>query len=419
MKSFNKILFGSVIIAMGMVSCSQDDMVVNLEEQISQIVDSDQPVVLSSGSSKSSTRASIESDDNGLFELPAGENLGVFMLAKDCTPAGTDLPIDWTAATKTINVVYDGISYKDIWSVWINNDPASVIYKYGDDGITKVGCRVDWDEHKVHYYPYGYYHTYSFYAYYPFIKTNGDGKGSLTVTQNNITAKFNCAYIDGTKDILAGTAISDDDAAFSAKWARNHVGEYPELKMEHRLMKFDFTIKAGAKRIGGVDNYEEALITKVKGIRIYNVPTSMTMVVADKNAANVGKLTWTRDQTKAYALMETNEAGPDQPLTAVCPTIEGLSIGQGIMLPAISSSETKYDLQIELEYLKDNTLHQLVVPMRLDPKVITQNDPDGAGEYHAGKAYQIVLTINSPEEIGLSAYLKPWDVETGGDILIQ
>lgn len=414
MSRIKNFLYTGIIATMVLSSCSEEEYT-PLSEKINNIVDSDTEVILSSETT-SGTRASIESDDNGLFELPANSSLGVYMIAKETTDAGKELDIWWNFENH--KVTYDGITYNDNWSVWIDNDPASVNYLYGEDGVTRIGNRIEWNGHKVHYYPYGYYHKYSFYGYYPYVNKDGDSHGVISRTKDQITVQYNNSnWLNGTQDIICGKAVSTQADAYSAKWARTHVGVYPNLALEHKLMKFDFIIKAGEKN----NSYDEALQTRVKSIKIYNVPTYISMIVADKtNSANEGKLSYVRNQTSYFELKETNPLGTDQPLTAKYPTVEGISLGQGIMLPAIKSSETPYDLQIELEYSKDGSKHELVVPMRLDPKTITKNDTQFSdGEYHAGRAYQIVLTIHSPEEVGLSATLTPWVVVNDGNIIIQ
>lgn len=128
----------------------------------------------------------------------------------------------------------------------------------------------------TYYYPFDSKKSFSFYACYP--------KATVTKTKEKVTVNY--VDVTGSKDILAGSAISKYEDGFNAKYYRQHLKEgvtinqlHPTLTLEHKLTRLDFFVVKGENDEGTED-------LKVKNLVIKTLPTSLVLTLADKNNAS-------------------------------------------------------------------------------------------------------------------------------------
>lgn len=354
-----------------MVGCSNED----IESSGTDITMGNSDVEIRLASSAGGTRSSVESNEAGLFEA---DGLGIYCLAKslqDVNPNET--PINWNNG--------DELDF----SVWMDNIETNA--KLNAD---KTATELIWKDGETRFYPVANWYTYRFYGYYPRVET-------VTRTESRIEAAMT---IDGTQDVIWGRTNNEDKDAYCAKYFRNaaHAGEIPGIEFEHKLMRMTFSIVPGEGADGTIN---AALTMGVKSIIVKDVPTQLSLVIADRNdAAEEGKVTFDWYNNLAdFPLLDAN----DQPLGEDHWVQETeTTVGQGILLPVPASKEERiYTVQI---VLKDKDGHTFISEHPIELRQGT--------DYEAGKSYNVKMTINGPEVIVLNATLKPWDVDTDGTI---
>lgn len=367
-------LLGLAVVA----SCSSDNElseVITIEEASKTITNSDVEIRLSSGAN--GTRSSVESDDNGVFEL---NGLGVYCLAKGNLSINTqELPILWNP---------DDVAGR--YSVWMNNVLTNAVKS--DDNLA---TNLKWVDAQSRWYPTGNWHAYTFYAYYPY-------DASAKFENNQVVATFD---IDGTQDIICGKTSNSDVNAFSAYYFRQleHATETPVLSLSHKLMRLNFRCIAGADAYGSTEAAKKMAITSIK---ILNVPTHGKLVIADKdNSLNEGVLTFDPSPVADLDVRDLNDA----PMTTEYWVQDThVAVGQGILLPVPASADQKYYIQVTM---KDNEGNVFApeYPMELR---------NGETPFEAGKAYNINLIVHGPKLIDLNAKLDKWveDNTTIGDV---
>ena len=164
-----------------LASCSNDDESVGQSEDI-LLGNSDVEVKLSTASG-GITRASVESDANGLFEL---DNIGIYMLGtyqQNTNPA--ESPIDWR------------LDYNQFAS-WITNVEAQAVF---NDDTTHTDIK--WKDGKTRWYPIGNWYSYRFYGYYPCVVDY-----DITTEKGKVT--INYYNLDGKTDIIWGRSAGAD-----------------------------------------------------------------------------------------------------------------------------------------------------------------------------------------------------------------
>ena len=170
--NINKILLPLATIVLTM-ACSNDD---ETSQSLTVVGNSDVEIKLSVGGG-TSTRASVESNVNGMFNL---NNLGIFMLGTAVQSTNPEEQnIDWRPSVNQ-------------YAVWMNNVEANAVIDGG-------GTRTDilWEDGKTRWYPVGNWYSYRFYGYYPRVADN-----RVSMTANKCVVSY--SGLDGTKDIIWG-----------------------------------------------------------------------------------------------------------------------------------------------------------------------------------------------------------------------
>lgn len=362
-----------LITSLSMVGCASDNY-------SSEEVESNDPVViqLNAGAVNLNTRASIESVGvKNAFEC---DNLGFFMLAKEKTGINANaLDINWSPSSDA-----------SLYTAWWDNVPGSATITYVDE-VAETHLETS-ATGQYAYYPIGNWYTYNFYAFQPRVGS------TLQTSSSYRRAKIN---IDGTQDVIWGKASSDVPLAYSAKYFNQpaHVHEIPSLDMEHKMMRLQFAVVAGAD---GTGNYAPALTMGVRSIEIVNCPTQGTLIIADRlNPGNDGTLTfdWTNNLAN-LPIRDANDAEfsgfEDHRVT-----METTNVGQGIILPVPDSPTYIYRVKITMEDI-NGVVYNCEHPLELSNNAV----------YEAGKSYLVVMTVRGPKEIGLKPTLSSWDNET-------
>lgn len=323
------------------------------------------------------TRASLESDDNGLFEA---EGLGIFCLANGMLSVNpNELAIDWTRPYAP-NTNY---------SVWMDNVEADAVYGYNDDGNIEA-TNIVWTDGITRWYPVANWYNYHFYGYYPRVS---DDSIEATSTRRRATIS-----LDGTQDVIWGRTNSTDPLAYSAKYFRqtDHGDDVPGLEFQHKLMRLTFSCVPGTDAKGSIAS---ALTMGVKSIAIKSVPSVGYLMVAcydDPSLDGTMEYDWASGLTD-FVLKEADDAdfGTNYHWVEETET----SLGQGILLPVPPASMSEYRYMVEI-VLEDKSGNEFVSEHPIELR--------NQAAYEAGVSYNVQLTINGPQEIYLNATLEPW-----------
>ena len=368
-----KILYAPLtfVWAILMVSCSSDD---DLIERITpaqwsrEVTDSDVKIQLSTGSK--TTKASITSDENGLFNA---KGMSVFCLATDYINPST-ITIDWKKGS-------DGFKY----SVWVNNVQINAKIDKNNEKTN-----LTWDDDNARWYPSGSWHKYAFYGYYPRVADE-----NISYSSTKITATI---PLDGTQDVIYGEASSTDLKAYSREYfeQRQHKYEIPAMSFAHKFMRFKFQIAAGSY---GNNGTVDALNSGVKKIEVLNVPSEVNLVIADReNSRNNGAISFTPDMNNSYEL-KTDDAADGitslfthkdndetTPLAYWVPSEWSKFIGQGILVP-VPTADNHYYVRVTLVNKKGEEF--------VSAPTLIKNTKD----FVAGRSYRIRLTIRGTNSI--------------------
>lgn len=364
----NKALVWLVLSATTLLAaCSNADEFDSASTDTGRVVDSDVPIRLTANN-VTLTRGSVESDDNGQFNL---DGIGVFCLATG-NLTNDSKPIDWTN--------YNSNATQDGYSVIMSNVKANVAT------ATDGGNSIVWADTKAnYYYPMLSTHKYAFAAYYPYVDDNTKieyNKSSVVITYDSL---------DGTKDIIAGNAYSDEPKAYSASYFRTTTGaKLPQLEMEHLMARLTFSI---------IKDEADSLATDEIGIDsifIDNMPKTATLTLGTRAAATL--LAEGTDTT--YVL---KDAG-DKPLGANYYAKDTLTtVGQGILMPVTGGAR---QLRVILKSKTSGNQKEWIS---------TLQPPDGT--WLKGTSYNVKLTLGTEMFVSLKAILKQW--EQGKEISVQ
>ena len=217
--------------------------------------------------------------------------------------------------------------------------------------------------------------------------------------------------IDGTQDIMSAEADKTADAAtddlganevdaadcYSAYAARR--GVHPNLPFKHRLSRFTFEIKPGT---------ESAKDVEVTGISIMANSKGFLGVVGENKDAVIALPTdEVSNPLAALALKERAEGSQEctdlTPVSLADATVgdaDGIKAGESIM---VIPGETSYQVIIETRMKEGSDIKE-----NPDPIVKTLELSDKSA-FEAGKSYNIVVTVYSPEEIVITATLTAWE----------
>ena len=451
-KIIQKIAYCTVAVSL-FTACASDDgfsaeEASNYVKEAMQTTGDEKDEILIGGSAGNTltSKGAVESTENELFATSGSQYFGIFMLAKNKIAPDNGgenyLNIDWSGNPVDVN----GVSTPNTWSVYMDNVQTEAYYAYKDaDGkvvptgdVTQADrTRLYWYDTKERYYPIGNYHKYSFYGYYPYFQDMSTGTEKPTVTKEADYVYVDFDKLDGTQDVIWGSAEPVEgtnepfNLAYSAKYFRHlqNRDEFdqpipPVMKFKHKMMMLTFSITAGGTPINEnikdeERHYEKAYNTKVKEISITNAPSTVRLYVASKGTAHAsGELIYSLGTRSAnYKLKDKVNGVADQPWQGAFPQPKAdgdpykkfenqpdtISVGQGIILPALSTSDREknpYALGLTLEY--EGTSSKLLVPIRLD-QIQNFDVP-----FQPGYKYNIILKIYAPEKIELEATCEPW-----------
>ena len=391
----NKYLFILGLVGTAVLTaCSSDDLTTGFSPEDENALvaeaskDSDVPITLGlvGGRSSGMTRTPIESDDDDLFTIGGGQ-LGVFCLA-----AGKQ-----TGAPST---VLEDINWKDDpLATWLNNVPASVKkeggYSYVEFRKFSPSAAID------RYYPSGNWYYYDFYAYYPRV---GSADISISAGSDGKKAYFASTTIDGTKDIIWGQAIGEDNShqriftldgstkvyAYSSKFSRLNSAVVPEFDFKHKLTQLVFYVKAhdtaAAAEFSGSG-------IKVADLYLKDVDTKFELCIASmsndsEHGYTPGKLklpaSRVQGNIKVYKTGTNSDAfdggATTYPVATSSTDTDPKMIGYA-MVPPIAASDN-YEVQIVVKDGGENDYYN---------RSYTVTPP--AEGFQAGKKYNIELDI--------------------------
>ncbi len=381
--NINKILLPLATIVLTM-ACSNDD---ETSQSLTVVGNSDVEIKLSVGGG-TSTRASVESNVNGMFNL---NNLGIFMLGTAVQSTNPEEQnIDWRPSVNP-------------YAVWMNNVEANAVIDGG-------GTRTDilWEDGKTRWYPVGNWYSYRFYGYYPRVADN-----RVSMTANKCVVSY--SGLDGTKDIIWGRSLGADlgDAKekyrYSARYFRQAgYGDYnPELSLNHKMLRMQFCIQGIADENAEAGHeFEAANTMSIDTIMILKVPTTAQLTIADLNnqATGDGVISYDWESNLADLGVLGDNDGTFVKEQVVDDNI--IEVGQPILLPvlddeATAAGYTKYRIQVRLR----NTAGVLFD----HEKPLDLNLSGLSGAFEAGKSYRVVLKIAGPKQVTLQARLSPWE----------
>ena len=396
-----------------LTACASDDSLDAAQPLGTEDIPEDElvEVRLNAAANSTLTRAAVESDDNGIFEL---DSIGMFMLARyNQRTNPEEAALIWNRSNE--------------WANWVDNmlTRATVNDDAGLKSVNLLFRNYNNTRDTAVWYPVGQWYSYRFYGYYP-IQDNSN----LSFNKRQRIVHF--PKLDGKTDILWGRsekADTTDDKekyAYSARYFRQkgYSTKYPEVKFRHELMSFQFAIQG----IPDENETEErkflsANKMSIDTIIVVNAPVNGDLIVADLDD-NDGLLGG--NSNDGLMIYDWKNGVGDigvigQPLidsTKVGYELDGafskkqvhndsvMLVGQRLLLPVIDEDAVKagrgvYRVRIRLKH-EDGTLFDHEKPIDL-------NFRSSANKYEAGKCYKIVLQIAGPQHITMKASLKNWD----------
>ena len=420
-----------------LTACSTaDDLVADIpstdltEEEKAMIVeaglDSDVPITLgSAGSSRATTRTTIDSEGDSLFVTPNGQYLGVFCLAQGKQVGAPSFVPDGSS------ILWNSSDY----AMWLNNIPAKVLkheastdspidggydYPYSYVQFMKDDC----SSTKAYYYPFGNWYYYDFFAYYPRVD------GNVWVGQGRVTVNYT---ITGKEDIIwaraaGGTSITDSVTdntvnSYSAKYIRLKKEEVPGTKdyavvpglsFNHKLAQLVFSVKP---------HFKDSLQLKEKGYRVtklevIDVYNQLELWVADKTGGDHGALKikplstidsiQVRKTDGSDATHDSIDVVSDNPTGIpdaehITPKEVGYALLPTSAMLTAAGYTNQYMVNIEMEQKDDEGKYP---GDEVPNTVITLPLPTNG--FEAGKKYNITLEIYSPTNIQAKATLAGW-----------
>lgn len=375
----NVLILMTAAMTIALAGCSSDDPLSDRPSSQADFKASDVPVVLSSIAEAPyvDTRASIESDDSGNFEV---NGLRIFCLATKQMENGKTFPIYW-------NDLSD-----NSYSVWLDNIAANAVMKTGSDD--KLYTAINWAEGETYYYPTGNAHAYAFYGIFPKADV-------LSHQANRVLAR---TKVDGHTDFLWGAAEDTVNAdAYSAKYFREHpkTKGVAQIDFKHLFMRLTFSYKAGFDSL--TQSYVPATKIAIKRIQLTGVADSVVTDIADKGDHSLqGTVVSQIDTTQSYFLHDSKDAKVD---SAYYPKADGsYSDIDGAFIVPVPEDGHNYGLTVTLlDTLGGKT--DIVQPISV-PVVLA----DGK-KFQAGHSYDIKLTVYALKKIILEGRLEQWVID--------
>ena len=405
------------------------------------------PVSIGVGSSRGFTRAVLNPDANGNFSTEDGKYLGVFCLA-----TGTQSNVDESVIPEVIRTNNWNTAAEDDKAgliVRMNNVPAKVT----TDGTTSDVQFWDIDNSRVQhwYYPMGNWMKYNFYAYYPRQEKVVDGNTTLSFSANQVLEKY--YEIDGSQDIIWGmsdqehatpitSSTATDADPYCAKYFRlwkevdgtNIQNYYPKFEFKHKLVQLRFFVKAALKDPDNPDDHTVLTDLTSKNMQVTDMYISnaiyrLSLIVANKNPETQyknGQLSMMGNSvlTKALRIKESgldknrfrdedDNDIVDNPFAITDDAVDVTSatpVGYILLAPTKVSGDAnfKYQLVVKVQYTIDEVNYTNEIPVALD--LPTTETDDGTG-----KIYNIVVSVQSPQEIHAKATLATWEVYDNGN----
>lgn len=361
-------------------ACSNEDEVMDHDSPSLDAMVGDSEVEIKLSSTASATRASINGNSYGAFDV---NGVGIFCVAKgkqnpEINPPTPD--IDWTRYGEygKTDVLLSNLRANAVASP----KPVEKQTELGDTLETSIV----WEDAEAHYfYPISNWYKYDFYGYYP---VQDDANVIISPDEINVYME-----IDGTQDVLLGLATSDDEYAYSAKYFRTAEHEVPNMLFFHRLSRFTFTVEAGMDYTGSKAN---ATRMKVSKIEVLDMPYKILMTVAS-NTDTYGGIYYDRDFVMDFKLRDENNE-PFEPVQVS--ETERRQVGESLMV--LHGMDT-YGLRITLE---DENGNEYISEF---PLSISNHIEEGTTQL--GHSYNINMTVYGPQEIKLNATLLPWIIE--------
>ena len=142
---------------------------------------------------------------------------------------------------------------------------------------------------------------------------------------------------------------------------------------------------------------EEALKMGVKSIKITKVPTTATMIIADReNADNEGVIVFDWNNLDEMYLLDSG----DQPLGEnYWVEADEVKIGQGVLVPVPADPDFHYFIEVTLKD-KEGREWDLGNPIELENQ---------SGTFVPGKSYNVKMTIYGPKTVEVKGSLSQWE----------
>lgn len=477
------LFFLSAIGLMLFTACSSEEDIATAsgmtQEEMDAIIaeanqDSEVKIRLGLGSqsnSTSTTRAPLESENDGVFETPAGKYLGIFGLAQK--PQGT-VASPGPVAISSISWASTEDDEK-LFHLMAFNQPARVKILDPEDadptddylGNLQLNSKVSeiqflnpnnlTGDQVIHYYPYGNWYNYYFYGYYP-------REDTYSATHDKVSVDYT---INGTQDIIWAKAVpttitsgatpeSDVDRGFNAKYMRGkqnagiQLVDFPKLELGHKLAQLRFYVKCSSVTYdtGGYGTEVGDKLFQIQNLKLTKVPDEWTLTIAEKNpstaaaTANEGKLARKANSSSApdftIRQMSPDPNNVGKFITSDENTFNQSSLsttrvnipyvtspsGQGTLLGYSMIPTTAMMGNVSITGRQNATVPYLTFSIYYGATKTAQGD-DGNGEVYdseemaievpeggflEGKVYNVVLNIPPPEEIHMHATLDVWEV---------
>ena len=416
------------------------------------------PITLGVGQSRGITRSPMNPDGEGNFTTEDGKYLGVFCLATGTQANESNIPtmiknFKWNTAPADDE---DGliVRMRNVPAqVTTDGSTSNVVFLDSTTLVNPTPTQQEW------YYPMGNWLKYNFYAYYPRQAYEVNGKKTLSFSENQVLETY--LTIDGSQDVIWGRAHpwnprTPEEATgfdpYCAKYFRKKRAEfgdeniknyYPKFVFEHKLAQFRFFVKAASDDV--LTNLT-SLNMNVTDMYIANAIYSLSLVVAQKDSTKNGtlKMKSVTPSTKKLRIKTNtdadrfNQEAPyegeddsddsylDHPMTIPSAAVDVTTVdGDGnpsdpgyvgyIMLPdpRINSNESnefkfKYQLTLKVKYTVNEVEKTDIIAIDMDPPLIPESDPEEFG-FEAGKIYNIIVNVQSPEKISATATLQGWN----------
>lgn len=334
-----------------------------------------------------------------------------------------------TAATKSVGPVDEWNKNMElyVYGYTVNKDNGTInditapyidnVMAYAPDGSDKGAIEVYNTTEDGRQVPFYYQEStvYRFYGYY----TDGavtaepataDGELTVPVTidggQDIMLAATDSAAIDSDLAAAKESATGDTDLTadlnnietnyksliYSGYTARRGIA--PTLNFKHKLVRFEFNVKAGSQEV--IDKN-----VQVVAVNLIDVPNTGVLTIAPEQKAVADNAATTN-----FLLQEKGEDGALRTLTPKVPGLDFGTIGASLMVfPAES-----YTLQFTLD--QDNVeVQQPSTPYTLVPSMFQPaegSELPSTDVFVAGYKYVVNIIVYGLEEIEISAKLEEW-----------